>query len=123
VVAIFTERLQNRQPIPVNGAGEQRRDLVYVAGVFEALLTMARSNRDGTWNVGTGVSTSILELLHALGKEIEPATEIRHSPRRPGDVNNSRLAIGSIENDLGWHPKYDLAGGIADMIRKANADR
>jgi UDP-glucose 4-epimerase len=123
VVAIFTERLQNRQPILVNGAGEQRRDLVYVADVVDALLTMARSNRDGTWNVGTGVSTSILELLHALEKEIEPATEIRHGPRRPGDVNNSRLAIGSIENDLGWRPKYDLAGGIADMIRKANADR
>ena len=83
----------------------------------------ARSNRDGTWNVGTGVSTSILELLHALEREIEPATEIRHGPRRPGDVNNSRLEIDSIENDLGWRPKYYLAGGIADMIRKANADR
>jgi nucleoside-diphosphate-sugar epimerase len=117
-VAIFTERLQNRQPIPLNGAGEQQRDLVYVADVVDALLTMARSNRDGT-----GVSTSILELLHALEKEIEPAKEIRHGPRRPGDVNNSSLAIGSIENDLGWRPKYDLADGIADMIRKANADR
>ena len=123
VVAIFTERLQRGQPILINGTGEQRRDLVYVADVVDSLLTMARSNRDGTWNVGTGVSTSILELLHALEREIEPATEIRHGPRRPGDVNNSRLAIGSIENDLGWRPKYDLAGGIADMIRKANADR
>ena len=123
VVAIFTERLQKRQPVLVNGTGEQRRDLVYVVDVVDSLLTMARSNRDGTWNVGTGISTSILELLHALEKEIEPATEVRHAPRRPGDVNNSRLAIDSIENDLGWLPKYDLAGGIADMIRKARAER
>jgi UDP-glucose 4-epimerase len=123
VVAIFTERLQRGQPILINGTGEQRRDLVYVADVVDSLLTMARSDRDGTWNVGTGVSTSILELLHALEKEIEPATEIRHGPQRPGDVNNSRLAIGSIENDLGWRPKYDLASGIADMIRKSDAGR
>jgi UDP-glucose 4-epimerase len=123
VVAIFTERLQRGQPVLINGTGEQRRDLVYVADVVDSLLTMARSDRDGTWNVGTGVSTSILELLHALEKEIEPATEIRHGPQRPGDVGNSRLAIGSIENDLGWRPRYDLASGIADMIRKANADR
>ena len=123
VVAIFTERLQRGQPILINGTGEQRRDLVYVADVVDALLTMARSDRDGTWNVGTGVSTSILELLHALEKEIEPATEIRHGPQRPGDVGNSRLAIGSIENDLGWRPKYDLASGIADMIRKSDAGR
>ena len=123
VVAIFTERLQRGQPILINGTGEQRRDLVYVADVVDSLLTMARSDRDGTWNVGTGVSTSILELLHALEKEIEPATEIRHGPQRPGDVGNSRLAIGSIENDLGWRPKYDLASGIADMIRKSDAGR
>jgi nucleoside-diphosphate-sugar epimerase len=50
-------------------------------------------------------------------------TEVRHGPKRPGDVNNSRLAIDSIENDLGWRPKYDLASGIADMIRKARAER
>jgi UDP-glucose 4-epimerase len=123
VVAIFTERLQSGQPVLINGTGEQRRDLVYVADVVDSLLTMARSDREGTWNVGTGVSTSILELLHALEKEIEPATEIRHGPQRPGDVGNSRLAIGSIENDLGWRPKYDLASGIADKIRKANAGR
>jgi UDP-glucose 4-epimerase len=123
VVAIFTERLQSRQPVLINGTGEQRRDLVYVADVVDSLMTMAMSERDGTWNVGTGVSTSILELLHALEGEIGPATEIRHGPRRPGDINNSSLAIGSIENDLGWRPKYDLAGGIAAMIRTADADR
>ena len=123
VVAIFTERLQKRQPVLVNGTGEQRRDLVYVVDVVDSLLTMARSDRDGTWNVGTGVSASILELLRALEKEIAPVTEVRHGLKRPGDVNNSRLAIDSIENDLGWLPKYDLAGGIADMIRKARAER
>ena len=123
MVAIFTERLQNRQPILINGKGEQRRDLVYVADVVDSLLTMARSNRNGTWNVGTAVSTSILKLLHELKREIELATEIRHGPKRPGDVYDSRLSKASIENNLGWRPEYDLADGIAYMIRKANADR
>jgi len=123
VVAIFTERLQNKEPILINGTGEQQRDLVYVADVVDSLLTMARSDRDGTWNVGTGVSTSILDLLHALEKEIQPAAEVRHGPQRPGDVNNSRLSIDSIENDLGWSPRYGLAEGIADMMRKENEDR
>ena len=123
VVAIFTERLHRGQPILINGTGEQRRDLVYVADVVDSFLAMARSDRDGTWNVGTGVSTSILELLRALESEIGPATEVRYAPPRPGDVNNSRLAIGSIENDLGWRPKFDLAAGIADTIRKESGDQ
>jgi UDP-glucose 4-epimerase len=123
VVAIFTERLHRGQPILINGTGEQRRDLVYVADVVDSLLAMARSDRDGTWNVGTGVSTSILELLRALESEIGPATEVRYGHPRPGDVNNSRLAIDVIENDLGWRPKFDLAAGIADMIRKESGDQ
>ena len=123
VVAIFTERLQGGQPILINGTGAQQRDLVYVADVVSSLLAMARSDRNGTWNVGTGVSTSILELLRALEGELGPATEVRHGPPRPGDVNNSRLAIDSIGRDLGWRPEYDLAGGVADMIEKENVER
>jgi UDP-glucose 4-epimerase len=116
VVAIFTERLQNKQPILINGTGEQQRDLIYVADVVDSLLTMAKSDRDGTWNVGTGRSTSILELLRALEDQLEPAVEVRHGPPRPGDVKNSRLEIRSIRDDLGWEPRYGLAEGISEML-------
>jgi UDP-glucose 4-epimerase len=121
VVAIFTERLQNKQPILINGTGEQQRDLIYVADVVDSLLTMAKSDRDGTWNVGTGRSTSILELLHALEDQLEPAVEVRHGPPRPGDVKNSRLEIRSIRDDLGWEPRYGLAEGISEMLGRENA--
>ena len=120
VVAIFTERLQNKQPILINGTGEQQRDLIYVADVVDSLLTMAKSDRDGTWNVGTGRSTSILELLHALEDQLEPAVEVRHGPPRPGDVKNSRLEIRSIRDDLGWEPRYGLAEGISEMLGREN---
>jgi UDP-glucose 4-epimerase len=118
VVAIFTERLQKKQPILINGTGEQQRDLVYVADVVDSLIAMARSDCDGTWNVGTGRSTSILELLHALEDQIEPAVEVRHGPPRPGDVKSSRLEIKSIKDDLGWEPRYGLADGISDMLSR-----
>ncbi len=121
VVAIFTQRLQNKQPILINGTGEQQRDLIYVADVVDSLLTMAKSDRYGTWNVGTGRSTSILELLRALEDQLEPAVEVRHGPPRPGDVKNSRLEIRSIRDDLGWEPRYGLAEGISEMLGRENA--
>jgi UDP-glucose 4-epimerase len=118
VVAIFTERLQKKQPILINGTGEQQRDLVYVADVVDSLIAMANSDRDGTWNVGTGRSTSILELLHALEEQIEPAVEVRHGPLRPGDVKSSRLEIRSIKDNLSWEPRYSLVDGISDMLSR-----
>ena len=91
VVAIFTERLYRKQSILIHGSGEQRRDLVYVDDVVNALLSMVWSDQNGVWNVGTGRSTSVMEILWALEAQIGPAVEVRHGSPRPGDVNDSRL--------------------------------
>ena len=118
VVTIFMERLRKKQTLLIHGTGEQRRDLVYVADVVSAILAMVRNERVGTWNVGTGVSTSVLELLSTLEEQIEPAVEVRHGPSRPGDVGESRLSVDLIAEDLGWRPEHDLAEGIADTLRR-----
>lgn len=123
VVSIFMERLRNGQPILINGTGEQRRDLVYVADVVDSLLALMRSDLDGIWNVGTGQSTSVLELLRVLEGQIGPPVDVRHGPPRPGDVNSSHLSIDSIEKDLGWRPKYGLVEGISDVLRIAKRGR
>ena len=120
VVAIFMERLRNEQPVLINGTGKQRRDLVYVADVVSALLTMMRSAADGVWNVGTGHSISVLELLRTLEEQIKPAVDIHHGPPRSGDVNDSRLSIELIEKDLHWQPRHYLAEGIADTLQPEN---
>ena len=115
VVAIFAERLRDGSPVRVNGTGEQSRDFVHVADVVDALLVMVDSRLDGTWNIGTGRAISVLELLRALEAAIGPAAEVHHGPARHGDVRSSRLSIEAIERDLGWRPRYDLAGGVASM--------
>ena len=115
VVAIFAERLRSGSPIVINGTGEQSRDFVHVADVVSALLVLARSRKNGTLNVGTGKASSILDLLRALEAKIGAATEVRRGPPRPGDVNNSRLSVDRIRDELGWSPRYDLAAGVANM--------
>ena len=116
VVAIFAERLRNGRPIRINGSGEQTRDFVHVADVAEALLVMLRSRRDGTWNLGTGRATSILELLAALEQTFGPAVEVEHGPPRPGDVTHSRLSVQKIRDDLGWRPERDLLSGLTQTL-------
>jgi UDP-glucose 4-epimerase len=112
------DRLRNKQPLLIHGTGEQRRDLVYVADVVSAILAMLRNEHLGTWNVGTGLSTSVLDLLSTLEEQIEPAVEVKHGPPRPGDVVDSRLSVDLIAKELAWRPEYDLAEGIADTLRR-----
>lgn len=117
VVAIFMQRLSEGLPITINGTGEQSRDFVYVADVVDALLTMADSERSGTWNVGTGEATTVLGLLRALEGLVGPAESVSHAPPRPGDVMHSRLSVEAIGRDLGWRPRYGLSEGIEHALR------
>ena len=116
VVAIFVEQLLARQPITIYGSGEQRRDFVHVADVVAALLAIADSDRDGTWNVATGTETSVNQLLDALQHELGPAVAVKRAPARAGEVFASSLSFARIAEDLGWRPGLDLAAGLRATI-------
>ena len=49
----------------IYGDGEQSRDFVYVADIVAALLA-ATGRNGGPYNVGSGVGTSVSELLRRL---------------------------------------------------------
>jgi len=62
VVAIFCGALLEGRTPKVFGDGDQTRDYVYVADIVEAMLAAGDSSVTGTFNIGTGVETSVLEL-------------------------------------------------------------
>jgi UDP-glucose 4-epimerase len=116
VVAIFCEALTGSAPITIHGDGEQRRDLILVDDVVDALAAMLRTDARGTWNVATGRPTSINALVAALQARLGPAVAIQRAPARPGDVRDSTLRIDRIRADLGWSPRFDLDTGLDRMV-------
>lgn len=118
VVAIFLEKLLGGDHITINGTGSQSRDFVYVSDVGDAVLTMLDSCLNGTWNVGTGLSTTILDLLLVLEDELGTTPSKSHVPPRPGDVENSRLLPDKFCKDLGWTPRHSLSSGLKQTLSK-----
>lgn len=112
VVSIFLRLLSAGGPVTINGGGDQRRDFVYVDDVVDALLTMLYSHKDGLYNVGTGESTSVSELLRACEAVTRPATETRSALPKPGDVRESRLLSDHLTQELGWTPHHSLLEGL-----------
>lgn len=113
VVAVFAEKLANREPVTIFGSGEQSRDFVYVADVVDAILKIAGVSQSGTWNVSTDSATSITVILEELERIIGPATSVDFRDPRPGDVRTSRLENGLIRSQLGWTPKVSLIEGLS----------
>jgi UDP-glucose 4-epimerase len=122
VVAIFADRLSAGEPVVIYGDGEQSRDFVHVADVVSAILLLGSRREVGTWNVGSGVATTILRLLAALEAVIRPAVAVEFAPPRPGDVRHSCLVATRLRA-LGWAPSLDLIAGLETVAPQRTTAR
>jgi UDP-glucose 4-epimerase len=126
VVAIFSTRLIERQPVTVFGDGLQTRDYVYVGDVVAANLLAtdvdlppASDLDQRAFNVGTGVETSVLELAHTIAQAAGRTVAIEHAAQRPGELRHSCLDVRKLRN-LGWLPAQAIKEGLRityDYIR------
>ena len=116
-VAIFCSRvLAGKQPI-IYGDGRQTRDYVYVGDVVTAFLAAADTGRPGTWNIGTGIETSVLDLAAAIGEAAGCVVKPEFAPQRPGELPRSALAVELARRDLGWSATTPLADGVRAVYR------
>jgi UDP-glucose 4-epimerase len=110
VVAIFLNAMAAGEETAIFGDGSQTRDFVHVDDVVAAALVAPGAG--GVFNVGSGVSTSVLRLherCRAVSGDDRPP---RMAPTRPGDLQRSALDVSLAADDLGWQPAVDLDEGL-----------
>jgi UDP-glucose 4-epimerase len=117
VVAIFSELLLKGEPPTIFGDGEQTRDYVHVSDVARAFVVGAEANVAGTFNAGTGVETSVNELLAYLQEAAGTALEPTHAEERAGELRRSALDGRRIEQALGWSPRTPVDAGLRETFR------
>jgi UDP-glucose 4-epimerase len=108
VVAIFCGRLLDGVRPTVFGDGRQTRDYVYVGDVVQAFLAAEAGPAGETVNVGTGVESSVLDLLEGLGDDLEP----EFAPARAGELGRSALDPSRAERLWGWRALTPLGAGL-----------
>ncbi|MEI7794309.1 MAG: NAD-dependent epimerase/dehydratase family protein [Thermoleophilia bacterium] len=107
VVAIFSGKLIDGEPMKVFGDGLQTRDYVYVDDVVDAFLRAEDGTPDITLNIGTGREVSVLDLVRILG-----GGEAVHAPARTGEVQRSALDAALAATVLGWTPTVQVEEGL-----------
>jgi UDP-glucose 4-epimerase len=111
VVSIFMERLARGEETLVFGDGEQARDFVYVGDVVAAVLAATDAD-GGTFNIGTGIETTVNELHRLCAQTVGVSAEARHVNARAGDARRSVLDVARAGNELGWRPQVTLEDGL-----------
>jgi UDP-glucose 4-epimerase len=104
--------LKNEQPV-IYGDGTQKRDFVYVNDVVNALELAMNSKKNGVYNVGTGKSYSLNEMLDFLkkitGKDIK--AKYIENPMK-NYVMVTQASTEKSKKDLGFEAKISLEEGI-----------
>ena len=119
VVAIFSNRILDGEPLTVFGDGKQTRDYVYVGDVARAnflaatnALPKAERLDARAFNVGTGVGTDVLRLADILTRASGREVEVKFAPKRPGEQQTSFVAVEKAARLLGWRPEVSIEDGL-----------
>jgi len=108
---------KNEQPV-IYGNGEQRRDFVYVDDVVDILEKAMASKYNGIYNVGTGKSYSLNEMMEMLRKKLNVDTKAKYIENPMKNYVMVTLAsTDKARKDLGFEAKVSLKDGI-DKINK-----
>ncbi len=113
----FVRQVVRGEKIRIFGTGNQRRDLVYVDDVVEALLLAGMSDdaNGKIYNLGGSEPISLKELVELMIK-INASGEFELVPfpeeRKKIDIGDFYSSFDKIKNELGWSPTISLKEGL-----------
>ena len=116
VIALFVERIKNKQPLTIFGDGLQTRDFIFVHDVARTNLTALQSNYNGACNVGTGKTVTLLQLIEVLEELCGWQVEKKFDAPREGDIVHSAAVVECLNNELGYSTAVDLQKGLGYLL-------
>jgi UDP-glucose 4-epimerase len=112
VIAIFLGKMLANEPVIVFGDGLNSRDYTHVSDIADAFLRCVSLPGQHTFNLGTGVGTTVLEIAEHLSRITGYERSPQHAPSRSGEVAESRLNASRAARDLGWKPSLSIQRGL-----------
>jgi UDP-glucose 4-epimerase len=117
VIAIFANKiLAGGQPV-INGDGMQTRDYVMVEDVVKANLLALQYDKSGSFNVGTGVETTVVELFDNINESLGNRVTRQHGPAKAGEQRRSVLSFARTQKELGWTPQWKVKEGLKKTMQ------
>jgi len=116
VNAIFIGLMLEGKRPRIFGTGDQVRDYLYVGDVVEANVTALDRAGGEMLNLGTGVGTSVNDIVRELNAILGTAIEPIHDAARPGEVQRIYLDATRAQQVLGWSPTVTFPEGLRRTV-------
>ena len=111
VIGLFMRQKLAGEPLTIVGDGNQRRDFIHVDDIVHAnVLAMTKGYPGQIYNVGTGESTSVIELARMISDVVQ------FIPQRPGEAKYTLADNNKIRMDMDWKQTIKLIDYIESII-------
>lgn len=115
------------EPLSIWGTPDKVRDIVYVKDccqIIEKCLSVDTAP-SGTYNVGTGVGTTLEEQVRGIVRVFSPKenpSPITYDASKP-DAVEYIFDMGKVEKFLGYNPRYDYIAYLEDFKKEMELQR
>jgi UDP-glucose 4-epimerase len=117
VIGAFIERVVRDEPVVMFGSGRTVRDYIHIDDVARAVAASLTKQMPSPLNIGTGVGTSLLQIVSLLEDITHRRVSVEHRPARGFDVESIVLDVGGYRALTGEEP-IELGAGVADAYVK-----
>jgi len=95
------------------------RDFVFIEDLLDAVHKSITSDlRFGIINVGTGIASTVEQLIFSLADVIGRKLTINSlNQERFGEINSTQADIAQAKVLIGWQPKWSLSQGLREVWR------
>lgn len=102
----------------INGDGKQTRDFVYVEDVAEANFRAATMpiGEDFCYNVSSGISYSVLEVVEEIARLTAFTGDIEHGPAIRGERMKVEMPNDLFKEAYKWEPEHSLHEGLKRAV-------
>lgn len=125
---LFADALTDNYPINVFNYGEMYRDFTYIDDTVNGIIlsldnsqTYPLNSKTVTslykiYNIGSGVSTSILDFISEFERTMGKEGLKNLLPMQSGDVLSTLSDITESFNAIGYEPKVSLSEGVGKFV-------
>jgi len=122
LVPMVLSRMLKGEEVTIFGTGSQTRDFVYVGDLSTLILKAVNDDnvKNDVVNAGTGVETSIKEVVDTCAKVLDLTPNIVHKEVEQGERKGFQADMTKCGAILGWVPDTPLEAGLtktAEWVR------
>jgi len=116
-IAKFTRLILHGKRPEIYGNGEQTRDFTFISDVVDAnILAMKSRVHWGVFNIGSGKSVSVNEVVRMLNRVCKSKIKPIYTEKRKGDVSHTLANIEKARKVLKYQPKIGIEVGIRKYV-------